>query len=152
MLMIMPCTFSSAQIADRCAGLEHHPQRLYIVSCATHREARSGGADIGAVKAGTYTLAHVHWLRRASVRATGAHFRTEHGMTRSGCQHLVEVGAHVGVKRDHLVNRHGSSIPLLAAGFPALSGGSGPLLRALASAAFVATLARAFVALGLATT
>ena len=148
MLMIVSGAFVGAEIADRRAGLEHHPQGVDVLPGASYGKPRSCRADIGAVKTRADALAHVHRLGHAGVGTAGAHFGTEHGMARSRRERLIKVVTHIRVKRNHLVDRHGS-ITFLAAGFPAFPGGGGTLFGALAGPVFVTAFAQTLVVPGL---
>src|SRR5262249_32596769 len=107
MLVVVAFALRGAGVACPGAELERLAEHLLVRSGAPEAEVRRGIADVGAIKAGTDALAHVHVLGGTGVRAAQTHFRAIHGVMDGIAERLVDVAADARVKADHLADGHG---------------------------------------------
>ena len=80
MLVIMLLALGSAFLASAGAQFEHLDQQMFVGSGPTLAETVRRLASVGAVGAHADALAHIHFFRRAGIRARQAHLSAIHGV------------------------------------------------------------------------
>lgn len=106
MLMIMLLALRRTGFTGLDAGFELCAQDDNILPGSTDRNMRCGRTDVRAVMTHAYAQAHIHRFCSAGIGARGAEQRAQHGMPRRSGDRFAEIVADIGVKPDHLLDRH----------------------------------------------